>query len=356
MIGITIVIIGVICSLYQIMPNKENTWPGFYAKELFEAPRWASIANRLFVAYFYIPKTEGIHFWNTNIYSDDYAKMYLPLWKWFTDHTEYLWAWIYLPILSLFTAFIIFLRKPLILLLYACATFGLLCVFYYTDLIHLRYCGYFLMVLIVCFWLAKYYPDKHYNNSILRSLSNAGRWIAAPFLTLVLVTNVIGAMVAYSKDLGEKFTVSKDAADYIKENKLDTLTFAGATDFTVASIAAYLDKKIYYPQMDDYGTYVIWNKKRKNDITLQMLVSSIDKLMYNERKNKLLLILTNPPMVSKDGKTTEPLLRALLAKDVKMDFIKGFEGGIQTDEKYFLYMVEKVDPAKIDPNQYQLLN
>ena len=353
-IGLSIVIVGVILSLIQIMPDKDNTWPGFYATELFDMIRWESIANRLFLAYFYIPNPTGINFWNTNIYFKDYPVMHLPIWNWYNEHPEYLWGWIYMPIISFLLGIIIFIRKPLIMLLYAGTTFGLLSVFYYTDLVHIRYTGYLLIVLVVCYWLAKYYPDSVYDNAFMRFLSTTGRLISIPFLTIVLVTNIIGGMVAYSKDINEKFTVSKDAADYIMENKLDTLTIVGSTDFTIASISAYVGKTIYYPQMADYGSYVIWNKKRKNDFTIPQLDSSIN-LLVNEGKTKLLLILTNAPQFSTDGKTNQRLVHGLFAKNIKADLIKSFEGGIVADEKFFIYIVQKIDPAKENLSQYTIL-
>src|ERR1035438_5680396 len=166
---------------------------------------------------------------------------------------------------------------------------------YYTNLLWARYTGFLLIILIVCYWLMNYYPDKTYVNIVLKSLSNFGKKIQTPFLILVLSTNVVGAAVAYYKSTIYEFSSSKNAADYIHENKLDSLTIACCIDYTSLALATYLDTKLYYPQMNAYGTFCIWSKDGKNKMIDYEVYSSIVNLMNKEDKTKLLFVCNAMP-------------------------------------------------------------
>jgi hypothetical protein len=353
-VGLAILLVGVTLSLYQIWPDKNNSFPAPFATKIFDFPRWSLIGSKLFTTYLYIPAVQE-NFWNTNIYfTDPMTFDGLSFGEWLHENPAYLWTWIYLPCLLFISGIIIFIRKPLILLLYVGLTTGLLSVYYYTGLLHLRYCGHLLTALVICYWLGEYYSEKNYHNVILRYFSGLGKKIGKPFLAVILLINVIGAAVAYSMDSQYKFTTSKDAADYIRKNKLDTLTIAGITDFTMSPIASYLDKRIFYPQMNDFGSFTIWSKKRIDQLSFQQLIHSVDSLMKN--KTKLLLVKDSAPQITLDGKNFTDLEHGMIAKDVQIDLLMRFEPGTVSDEKYFIYEVQKVDSSKVDFRKYPTIN
>ena len=148
-IGMVIFVLGVVFSLYQIWPDKDNSFPAPYATSLFDLPRWGEVLSKLFTTYLYIPQIEE-HFWNTNIYFKETLSS----------------GWVLISVMIFVAGILIFLRKPLILLLYLGTTIGLFSVYYYTALLHSRYCGYLLIALAVCYWLGEYYPEKKYYSSI----------------------------------------------------------------------------------------------------------------------------------------------------------------------------------------------
>ena len=226
-IGLVIFILGVAFSLYQIWPDKDNSFPAPYATSLFDFSRWGEVSSKLFTTYLYIPQIEE-HFWNTAIYFKGTLST----------------GWVLLSIIIFAAGILVFLRKPLILLLYLGTTIVLLSVFYYTALMHSRYCGYLLIALVVCYWLSGYYPEKKHDGS----LASLGKRISKPFFTTILSFSVIGAIVAYTMEMQYKFSPSKEVANYIKENKLDSLPIVGITDFTISPLATYLDKKYFIPR------------------------------------------------------------------------------------------------------------
>jgi len=349
--GMIIFVLGVAFSLYQIWPEKDNSFPAPYAKSLFEFARWWQVASKLFTTYLYIPQVEE-NFWNTNIYFKDPGAIAAGnLSDWLQKYPSFLWAWILMPIIIFASGVISFLRKPLILLLYCGTTLGLFSIYYYTALLHSRYCGYLLIALVICYWLAEYYPEKKYHSDLISYLSGLGKRISKPFLTIVLVLNVIGAVVAYSMDLQYKFSTSKVASNYIKQNKLDSLPLVGMTDFTVSPLATYLDKKIYYLQMKDTGSFIIWSKQRQDTMNFAQSVAELGAYVNNGHP-RVLWVKNSAPQISLDGKNNQDMERAILLDNLQVDLLQKVDGGIVNDEKYYIYLVQKVDPARIDDSKY----
>lgn len=345
--GVLIFILGVAFSLYQIWPDKDNSFPAAYATSPFDFQRWWQVASKVFTTYGYIPQVEE-NFWNTNIYLKDAALITTNNFgALLGQNPVYIWGWILMPVLILTAGICIFLRKPLILLLYAGTMLGLLSVYYYTALLHSRYCGYLLIALIVCYWLAEYYPEKKYHGYF----AGLGKKISKPFLTAVLALNVIGAIVAYSMEMQYKFSPSKEVANYIKETKLDSLPVVGITDFTISPLATYLDTKIYYPQMNDLGSFTIWSKKRKDQMTLQETIAVLGAYM-DKGRGRVLWVKDSAPQVSMDGQNPQDMQKAIIRNDLQVDLLKKFDPGIVKDEKYYIYLVQKVDPARVDYSKY----
>jgi hypothetical protein len=329
-IGLAIFILGVAFSLYQIWPDKDNSFPAPYATSLFDFPRWGEVLSKLFTTYLYIPQIDE-HFWNTAIYFKDSVST----------------GWVLISIIIFAAGILVFLRRPLILLLYLGMTIGLFSVFYYTALMHSRYCGYLLIALVVCYWLSEYYPEKK-NYS---SLASFGKRINRPFFTTILSFSVIGAIVAYSMEIQYKFSPSKEVGNYIKENKLDSLPVVGITDFTISPLATYLDKKLFYPQMNDFGSFTIWSKRRIDQMNFQESVAALGAFI-DKGNQKVLWIKDSAPQVSDGGTNQQDMEKAILRNDLQVDLLKKWTPGIVADERYFIYLVQKVDPAKIDFSKY----
>lgn len=351
-VGIVIFILGTAFSLYQIWPEKDNSFPAPYATNLFEFARWWQVSSKLFTTYAYVPQVEE-HFWNTSLfYKDPGAIVAGSFSDWLERYPSFLFSWVLMPIVVFASGVIIFLRRPLILLLYTGTTLGLFSIYYYTALLHSRYCGYLLIALVICYWLAEYYPEKKYRAGTTDTLSNLGKKISRPFLTIVLALSVIGAVIAYSMEIQYKFTPSRQVANYIKQNKIDTLPIFGITDFTISPLSSYLDKKIYYPQMSDTGSFIIWSKKRKDNMDYKETVAALGAYVDNGHPRVLWIKNSAPQVTSSDGKTSQDMIKAILRNDLQVDLINRFPPGILNDEQYFIYLVQKVDPTKVDYNRY----
>jgi hypothetical protein len=63
-----------------------------------------------------------------------------------------------------------------------------------------------------------------------------------------------------------------------------------------------------------------------------------------------------PQVTSTDGKTTVDMTKAILRNDLQVDLINSYKPGIVKDEEYYIYLVQKVDPTKVDYNRYIKIN
>lgn len=355
-VGMFIFAMGAVFSVYQIWPEKDNSFPALYATNLFEFPRWWQVSSKLFTTYAYIPRVEE-HFWNTNIfYKDPGGILAGSFSEWLKQNPSSWFSWVLMPLIVFASGIISFLRKPLILLLYIGTTLGLLSIYYYTALFHSRYCGYLLIALICCWWLAEYYPQKKYRSNLANYLSQLGKKISTPFLTIVLTLSVIGAIIAFSMDIKYKFSRSEDVANYLKQNKIDSLPIVGMIDFAVSPLSTYLDKKIYYLQMADTGSFIIWSKKRKDEISFEEALTSIGSYIDNGHRQVVWVRSVSLKVVASDNQGTQNMTKAILRNDLQLDLLSQFSSGIVNDEQYYVYMLQKVDPSKIDYNRYIKIN
>ncbi len=345
MVGAPILAVGVILSLYQIIPDKDNSFEVLYPGGIFEGERWAVVLSRIFTTYFYVPKIDDIHFWNTNIFFNNDINLYGAANKF--SESGFQWGYALLPLIVFAVSLTLFIRKPFVLLLYAGVTLGLLSVYYYTNLMFLRYCGFLLIIFVVCLWIEQYYMARNYNNTRLAALARIGDKVRKPLLWAILISNMAGAAVAYAKDYSYEFSTSKDAADYIKENKLDTLTIAGMNHYIVSPLAAYLDTKIFYPQRNSFGSFTIFDKQFKWTLTGEEMSNALEGLMTNGRK-KILLVLSYEWMATNNGgQSYVKVERLIMHKDLQVDLLKTIDAGIVSDEQYYIYQIVKMDTAGV---------
>jgi hypothetical protein len=355
-IGAAIYLLLLAGAVWQIIPRKDNAFPAPIATTLFNYPVWLVVFSKLFTTYLYIPSPQGMHFWNTSIFLP--ATLHIvssSIWEWLLANPTFLWGCVFLPPILFLSCLLVFLRRPLVLLLYASVTLALLGIHYYTSLLHVRYCGHLLIVVVVCFWLAGYYPERKYRHGGLRVLSTLGERIQRPLLGLFLVANLAGAVVAYAKARQFEFTPSRDAARFIKENKLEALEMVGIVDYTASSIASYCNRQIYYPQRGEFGSFVRWDSKRQNQFTDTEMYQWIAFFMRQGRTECLLITDRPPHTPANERGISKVIERGLISSEVKFDLLRGFGAGIVEDERYYLYLVRKVDLPK-DHEEYPTID
>ena len=95
--------------------------------------------------------------------------------------------------------------------------------------------------------------------------------------------------------------------------------------------------------------------KRKETITLNEAIASLGAFI-DKHNQKALWIKDSAPQVAMDGKNQQDMEKGILRNDLQVDLLKKFSPGIVGDERYFVYLVQKIDPAKVDYSKYIKIN
>jgi hypothetical protein len=318
-----IIISGWLTGIAQIKPEPDSSFPVSYPQKVFEPARAQYALSKIVASYVPIPPFAELHFWNKNMFVDD-KTIINPIY----------------PILLILAFTIGFLRNRLVALLYVGGTLLILVFHYYTLLLYYRYLGHLFILVLVCYWLAEYYKTDSYRNKFMNGLATIGNKISKPLFTLILAAGFIGGVGAYCEDLANPFSTSLEAAKYIKKNNLQNMEIIGCTDFIISPLATLLNKKIFYPERKEYGTFIIWDKKRNPDLKFEVTLSCIVD-MAQKGNNRFLLIMANPLLRVLNGQNTE-VDTGMLTDDLKVTLINKIEPGIVEEEKYYIYTIDKV--------------
>lgn len=227
-------------------------------------------------------------------------------------------AVISIPILCISIAF--FLRKPPVLAAYCC---GLLEFLTFQHTVHWgwdRHYGHIFVLFLACLWLASGYRPV----SLSRWFDGIGRGFA-PYgkrlLTGVLALHALVAVGAVSIAYRAPFSQSKAVADYLRSQHLDNMFLVGDEDYSVASVAGYLDRDIYFARGERLGSFVVWDAGRMAPREYSVL--ELGKRKAVELHQDVIVILNYRPAVV----------------DTSIQNIASFDGAIVADEDYFLFLV-----------------
>jgi hypothetical protein len=165
-------------------------------------------------------------------------------------NTSLLWGLGYVPMALLGLALIalaaVLLRPaPATLFVYLAGTAAILAFTCFQYFGSLRHHGHHFLLLVACLWLAG--PDRR------RDL----------LLTALLVVHLAAAAVLYPLDLALPFSESTAAADLLREKGLAAAPIAATQDHLVSPVAGYLGRPLYYLDSRSLGSYVLWNRARR---------------------------------------------------------------------------------------------
>ncbi|WP_148096702.1 hypothetical protein, partial [Aphanothece sacrum] len=166
------------------------------------------------------------------------------------------------------------IRKPVVLFFYIIASLQFLLFTYIKFLGSQRHYGHLYIILISSLWLSNYYKSSNlfikYLNQLPHKLKHIWlNWFRfvnhykTIFIMIILWLQLIAGGVAFGRDLLTPYSASRATANFIKENNLFTNIIVGSEDFTVSPISGYLNQKIYYPENQKLGSYVLFSDQRK---------------------------------------------------------------------------------------------
>lgn len=191
-----------------------------------------------------------------------------------------------------------FSRRPRLMFLYLSGTFGLLTIFYikYGERWHY---GFLLIWLVVCLWLQCVSPGYDYQHPRIQKAVVWGESRQHVALGFVLAYQMAAGLYYASWDWFNPYSGSREAAEVIREAGLTAGLLITDFDLTAAPISGYLDRDIFYPQSNDFGTFIVWRKKRRLGIVAPEELLLRAKELSRERGRGGALILAK--------KLSEPL-------------------------------------------------
>lgn len=306
LIALMIILLGLILSAYVMKPPADSGNSAVLANK-FDLSRFEIVAGSFWNSYVPIPRLGRLSFWNTNILHDKLASciMSLPLFLFF-----------------LFA----FSKKIIVCFLFSFTTFLFIAFQYFVYPGFLRHSGHFFVILILCFWLSKYYQDddklKSFFNSRFGKYCDKNKIVV---LNIILCIHLCVGLFAGVMEIFRPFTIAPRVANYIIENDFDNSTILAYIDIRASMIAPYINHPLYYPQGDRFGTFQIWDKKRTENIDEQIIVERA-KRISPEKNSDIVFVLT---------KILENNYDSIAA------LTEFHYDSILDDEHYYLYIMKK---------------
>jgi hypothetical protein len=145
------------------------------------------------------------------------------------------------------------------------------------------------------------------------------------------------------------FSASKQAADFIEQHGYANLLIIGSRDLNVAPMTAYLDRPVYYPDSERYGTFAFESSSR-HDLSVTELLQSVAQ-MAGKTHGDTLLVWSGGLMIPQGG-VMQPLRSAWLSPDGRIYFVAGSSAeqrmkmllvadfrNVIVDEEYSIYLI-----------------
>jgi len=312
-----------IITILQMNPPPDRGWgTAWTASSLSRAVATPSV---LWNSYFPIP-FPSYQFWNTSIIE-------------FHSKAETALVRDFLAIALFIFSVGIFVRKPVSLFLYLSGTFGILL---FTDIKwfgFLRHHGFLFILLIACLWISQYFNTLNLSRQSLLKLSRLTERYKENFITIILSAQLCAGLFAFSMDLIYPFSDSREAANFIKDNHLEKAIVVGSKDYLVSPLSGYLNIKIYYPEISDFGTYWHTNNHKKTYSHQQILDLISDKFTSRSNENRsVLMVLSSDLGTNSSNLDIEELGKFNQSFLYSNNFFWDLEA-----EHYYLYLVKRKD-------------
>lgn len=236
-------IVGLCFSVYAMFPRVDTLYGPAHGWRLGWNPeRLSKIACAFVSAFFPLPRPGGF-FW-------------IPPWD--TPFPSYDPQVVSLLAFALFAVGLWVLSgHARSLLLFLFGALGLGGFFYIKFLGNFRHTGLWFFVFLFAFWLKRARTPER--------VRGGSRWAfrgGELVLTAALATQAVTGLWAVREDWSRPFSCGKEAAQLLKVHHLEEAFIAVGPDWAGAPLAGYLERILYYPHADRYGSYTEWNTRR----------------------------------------------------------------------------------------------
>ena len=264
-----------------------------------------------------------------------------------TDFTVYhFWNYSYFPfgiavkLLAGFSLLVVaYVSRPTdrVALVVLCASVLFLFVFtYLKPRGNLRHYGHYTVVLVAAYWIQGNRRQTGQTNPL-------GIVTVGYFGGVLLLIQALAGVNAWYREIRYPFSMASSMAAYIEENYPKTSAVAGVYQDCLTPVRWYLQRPIYYLDIQAYAPYVVFNDVNWTDA----LNAQADSITYSrylafQKKHTSSLLIMAYHSLPAAGSPQEGRTDTLHTRDgnVLVTCVKKFDGSI-TGEDYYLFNATK---------------
>lgn len=200
-----------------------------------------------------------------------------------------------------------------------------------------RHWGFIFMGFYTAVWMSEGLDQEKYYDVILKFkkislFDQKTDNIRAVLIYSVLIIQTGASLLLFISDIQNPFSNSKNVADYIFENKYGDDLIIVSNSTTGPSVAAYLRKKVYYPECRQFGSYSLWNSY-PIIISKEELINEVS-LFRGLGYKRAIVVLYNK--VFESIKINEKVFEN---SNLAIKYLKSFEGGMVKHENFDLFLI-----------------
>jgi hypothetical protein len=306
--GFALMVAGVITSVWPLVPAADADYEnGWFLR--WDVARLREVIREVSHAFAPIPEPK-LHFWGSH-------------WPELLPGDHKVEAVLVLLLLGWWAVGIA--RKPTAFLMFVSATLGLIALFYTKFVGSIRHTGFVFVLFVAAAWIQQSCDDLDGFAAVHRAGKLWDR-TSGPLLTCVLLLHLVGGVVVTGLDFRYVFSDGKAAAAFLTAHGLQDAPMVGERDYAATTVVGYLGRKsMYYPRGDRFGSFVIWDRARSADITVDHLMQSARRLGTDTGRDPILVL-------------DRPLNDSVVAQN-SLDVLASFTGSATAGEEFYLYLM-----------------
>ena len=227
------------------------------------------------------------------------------------------------------------------LLFYCSSTF---CLLFFNATVYSgagsRHFGIYFIIIIASIWLCRSDLSASFSSSVVDVkqpylIESNSRF--SLFLSFILVIHFFAGIHRVFLDIVYPYSASKEVATFIRNSEYANWPLFGSRDVELASVSGYLEKSIYYPEINRLGTFTEW-VNRDSSLSREDSLDYIQEYMNSHQNvDSLLVILSNSSNLKHDfGQGGLEL-----SDDILIEFVKSFLRSYNKPERYYIYKVTR---------------
>lgn len=301
--AILILVVGIAGSIAQIVPPEDRGGDVGWKTDV-NIGELALATMTYWRSYIPIPELT-YHFWGTNILDH----------VWWPSE-----ALLSVPLALLSVLLVI--RHPAALLLWVCGSAGLLAFWYAMYYGALRHHGHLFVLLLAACWISTSCQAWTIRWPVIDKLARMLERHRSQLIGGLLTVHVLAGAFASVMDLALPFSASQEVARFIDRHYPGDVWIVGDRDYAASAVAGHLSRPIYYPSSQRFGTFAIWDNKRKK-VGLEDLNAQVRELLSIAKKD-ILLVLNYELSAPMEG----------------LALVRKFERSIVLSEMFYLYVAK----------------